>query len=116
MPFAATTRDRVMGALELPVVVYYCQRVDDALAHAETHGGETTVTRIEGYLTQYETQQTALSAEAGNAGLVKAGPLEWSVGGKVNGVKSEMARLRKLIARSLLLDRLMKGNTVRVLR
>nr|WP_290224174.1 hypothetical protein [Trichocoleus desertorum] len=116
MPFASTTRDRVMGALELPVTVYYVQRVQDALNHAEVHGGEDAVSRIEGYLDKYETQESALDQGADQAGLIKADVLEWSVGGKTQGYKAAIARLRKQIAKALLLDSLVRGNGVRLIR
>ena len=116
MPFAATTRDRVMGCLELPVTIYYCQNVQDALNHAEAYGGEPAVTRIEGYLTQYEAQETALSEGTENAGLVKADVLEWALGGKTAGIKSEMQRLRQAVARSLLLEHLTRRGGVRLVR
>ena len=116
MPFAVTTRDRVMGALALPVTVYYVQHVDDALTHAKTYGGETTVTRIEGYLTQYEAQETALNGAAEGAGLIKADVLEWAIGAKTGGFKTEMMRLRGNIADALNLRCIMRGNGVRLVR
>ncbi len=105
-----------MGALALPVIVFYVQHVDDALEHAQTYGGETTVTRIENYLTQYEAQETALSAAAEGAGLVRADVLEWAIGAKTGGFKSEMQRLRGLLADSLNLRGIMRGNGVRLVR
>jgi hypothetical protein len=117
MPFAATTRDRVMGALNLPITMYYVQQVDQSLLHVEAWGGEPAVTRIEGYLTQYEAQATALNTGSASAGLVKADVLEWERGGgKLKGIKAEMGRLRGLIARSLLLDHLTTSNSVRLVR
>lgn len=116
MPFASTTRDRIMGALELPVTVYYVQRVQDALNHAEVHGGEDAIARIEGYLDKYETQEAALDQGASSAGLIKADVLEWAPGGQTQGFKSGMARIRRQIASALLLGSLVKGNSVRLIR
>lgn len=116
MLFAATTCDRVMGALELPVTVFYVARVKEALEHCQVHGGENAVTRIEGYLDKYEAQESALNEAAEGAGLIKADVLEWAPGGKSGGHKSEMARLRKQIARSLLLVHLVKTGGVRLVR
>jgi hypothetical protein len=71
--------------LELPVTIYYCQNVQDALNHAEAYGGEPAVTRIEGYLDQYERKKQALSEGTENAGLVKADVLEWALGRQNGG-------------------------------
>jgi hypothetical protein len=117
MPFASTTRDRVMGALELPVTIYYVERVQDALNHAEVHGGDDAIARIEGYLDNYEAQESALNQGASSAGLIKADVLEWAPGGQTQGYKSEMARLRRQIAKALLLDSLVRsGSSVRLIR
>jgi hypothetical protein len=117
MPFASTTRDRIMGALELPVTVYYVQRVQDALNHAEVHGGEDAIARIEGYLDKYDTQESALDQESDQAGLIKADVLAWVPGGKTQGYKAAIARLKRQIASALLLNSLVRSNnSVRLIR
>jgi hypothetical protein len=117
MPFASNTRDRVMGALELPVTIYYVERVQDALNHAEVHGGDDAIARIEGYLDNYEAQESALNQESDQAGLIKADVLEWVPGGKTQGYKAAIARLRRQIAKALLLDSLVRsGGSVRLIR
>lgn len=116
MPFASTTRDRVMGALELPVTIYYVQRVQEALDHAEVYGGEDAIVRIEGYLDSYEAQSSALSQGAASAGLIKADVLEWLPGGQMQGHRSELARLKRQISRALLLESLTRGSGVRLIR
>lgn len=116
MPFAATTLDRVMGVLGLPVTRYYVELVQAALDEADIYGGAPTVARIEGYLSQYAAQELALNSDAANAGLIQADVLHWSAGGKTSGVKAEMSRLRGLISKSLLLDSLTAANKVRLVR
>lgn len=105
-----------MGILNIPVIVGYVDYVQRQLEHVQTHGGEAAVTRIEGYLTQYETQQTALVSNASNAGVIKADVVEFALGGFNAGTKSEMTRLRKLIATSLSLTHMTPGFSVRLVR
>lgn len=115
MPFAEDTKVRVMMALELPLnVPAYVQYVQEALTSVETYGGDAAVTKIEALLTQFETAQTSLNTEAGNAGLIRADVLEWSETRKLQGYKDEMNRLRTAIAKVLMLDELMKNSANRV--
>lgn len=115
MPFAADTKVRIMMALELPIVVpAYVQTVERSLLDAEVYGGETVVTLIEGYLTQFEAAQTSLNGEAANVGLIQADVLRWESGKKTQGYLNEMARLRSLIAKVLMLEGLSKSSPNRI--
>lgn len=117
MPFTSETCDAIMGILELPVTVYYVQQVQDALAHAEVHGGDAAVARIENYVAQYQVLENTMADEVGNASLIKADVLEWTPGGKTAGHKSQMSRLQRQIASSLLLKHLNRATSgVRVVR
>ena len=115
MPFAAETKIKICMILELPVTApAYVEYVERALIDAEAYGGEVAVTQIEGYITQYESAQTAMNAGAANAGLIRAKVLEWDVNRKQQGYKDEMQRLRLLIARVLLLEDLIKSKNNRI--
>ena len=106
-------------ALELPITVpSYVQEVDRAMIDALNYGGETVVTQIESYLTQYFAAQTSLNSEAANAGLIRADVLEWQAGTRSAGYKNEMGRLRMAIAKILLLGHLLSsgGNRVSIKR
>jgi hypothetical protein len=119
MPFAADTKIKICMALELPVTAPgYVEYVERALIDAENYGGEVAVTQIEGYLTQYETAQTALNTGAKDGGLIQADVLRWDSGRRLQGYKDEMQRLKMLIAKVLLLEDLIKpsGNRVQIRR
>lgn len=117
MPFAATTRDAIMGILGLPVTVYYVQQVQDALNHAEVHGGDPAIQRIEDYVFSYQDLERSLTSGAGNAAMIRADVIEWAPGGQSAGVKSEMHRIKKQVADALLLGHLISiGRGVRLVR
>lgn len=117
MPFAATTLDRVMGVLSLPLTRFYIEAVQDALDHAAVYGGDAAIARIEGYLTEYDTQQAALTAAVANSGLIEAGPLKWALGSRNAGYNKEITRLRNSISAALNLAHIMpRSGGVRLLR
>lgn len=118
MPFASTTKAKICMLLELPVTsAAYVGYVEGALNDAYAQLGETAVTQIEGFITQYEAAQTALNAESANSGLIRADVLEWSAGGKAKGYQNEMNRLKGQISKVLYLDHLIgRSNRVAILR
>ena len=128
MPFAATTRNRVLIALELPVVdvtadltnaTNYIDRVQRALDQAQLNGGEDMVVRVEALLDSYETQLAAYStsAQSGQGALIKADVLEWAAGAVAANQKAEYLRVRSQLAQLLGLDGLIgSGHRVRVVR
>ena len=128
MPFAADIRNRVLVALELPVVdvsadlhnsTNYFERVGRALTQAEVNGGEDLVTRITTLLEDYESQLAAFSASAqsGESALIKADVLEWSAGAVAAGKRAELSRTKIQLARLLGLDGLLSGGgRVRIVR
>ncbi|MGI8933345.1 MAG: hypothetical protein ACR2FS_04650 [Phormidesmis sp.] len=128
MPFAEGTRNRVLLALEMPVVDLtadlgnannYIDRVQRALNQAETNGGQDMVTRIEGLLDSYEAQLAAYSesVQSGQGALIKADVLEWAPGQISSSQKGEYLRVRQQLARLLGLDKLSGGGSrVRVVR
>lgn len=117
MPFATTTLDRIMGILKVPLTRFYIEAVQDALDHAAVYGGEGAIARIEGYLTEYDTQKQASIEGIANAGLIQAGPLKWALGSRNAGYKAELAELKNAIALSLNLGHLIKPTgRVRLLR
>lgn len=127
MPFASTTRDKIMGILCLPVVVpAWVERVDDALKRASDYGGEGAVTRIEGYVAKYEAAQTALDEASDDEGLVQADVLRWAEGARTKGYTNQMKRYGQLLLDALftpqekhaiaLLSRVSGSNTVRIMR
>lgn len=128
MPFAATTRNRILVALELPVVdvtadltnaTNYIDRVQRALDQALLNGGEDMVVRVEALLDSYETQLAAYStsAQSGQGALIKADVLEWAAGAVAANQKAEYLRVRSQLAQLLGLDGLIgNGHRVRVVR
>lgn len=109
MPFAADIKTRICLALGLPITApRFVETVDRALLDAEAYGGQAAVTLITSYVTQYEAAQTALNSDAANNGLIRADVLEWAAGGKSRGYQSEMLRLRQQLAKTLLLEGLMR--------
>jgi hypothetical protein len=128
MPFAVTTRNRVLVALELPVVdvtadlsnaTNYIDRVQRALDQAQLNGGEDMVVRVEALLDSYETQLAAYSssAQSGQGALIKADVLEWAAGAVSANQKAEYLRVRSQLAQLLGLDGLIgNGHRVRVVR
>jgi hypothetical protein len=125
MPFAVTTRNRVLIALELPVVDVtadlsnshnYIDRVQRALDQAQVNGGEDMVTRVEALLSDYEAQLLAFSgsAQSGESALIKADVLEWAAGGVSAGQKLELGRVRSQLAKLLGLDGIIGAGAHRV--
>ncbi len=105
MPFASTTRDRVLNALGLPVVApRWVEFVDEALGRAENYGGEDAVTRIEGYLTKYESAESTRNSEASSSALIRADVLEWESGQRNAGYEVEMIHYRDLVLASLFIS------------
>lgn len=127
-PFAISTRNRILIALDLPAVELpgavlhggtsnWADRVQRAMDQAFTVGGDDMVIRIENLLDQYEAAETSFNAGASGAGLIKADVLEWAPGQRQTGFKTEMNRLRnKLISLLALQDVAGGGRRVRVVR
>lgn len=129
MPFQSSTRNRVLIALELPVVeltadlgsaTNYIDRVQRALDQAQANGGEDMVTRIEALLTEYEAQLAAFSSssQSGQGALIKADVLEWATGAVSANQKMELGRVRAQLAKLLGLDGLLGhgSNRLRIVR
>lgn len=122
MPFAENTRNRVLVALEMPVVdltadlgnaTSYIDRVQRALDQVEANGGEDMVNRVESLLDSYEAKLAAYSesAQSGQGALVKADVLEWAPGAVSSNQKGEYLRVRGQLARLLGLDGLIGGRS-----
>lgn len=104
MPFAATTRDRILNCLGLPVVApRWIEYVQESMDRAANYGGETAIARIEGYLTKYETAETTRNTQAGASALIRADVLEWEAGKRNSGYETEMMHYRNLVLSSLFL-------------
>lgn len=102
MAFADGTRDRVMGVLGLPVVSpFWVQQVDDALDRASNYGGVAAESRISGYLDSYESAETSLNADAGDAGIKRLDVIEYFENSATMGYSKEMHRYRQLILNAL---------------
>ena len=114
MAFAAGTADRVLGALQLESTSDWLAEVNQQLTQIEDEN-PPAVTRITGYLDDYDTAYTAYTAALASqdAGLKRADTVEFFQGGTVRGYGDRVAELRQQISNALGLGQLLQYQQMR---
>ncbi|HEY9737535.1 MAG TPA: hypothetical protein V6D06_14675 [Trichocoleus sp.] len=92
MPWAPTTKARVMAALRLPQAApRWWELVQDAMDRVEALSGGSSIGYVEGLLTAIEAAKAAIASGATDAALIRADVLEWQPGQRNAGFSQELA-------------------------
>lgn len=117
MPWAETSRTRIIAALGLPFAPSFVSQVEQNMQSVERYGGDTAVQLVEQYLDAYDELDSQLTTEAANGSIIQADVIRWSDRGATGGVHDELLRKRLQIARLLNCEHLLhRPNTVRLVR
>lgn len=98
----STTKERLRRVLNYPASLEYLTLLSSAMDRVRNTSPETILT-VESILDEYDMAKQSYVDGSGEAGLIKAGPLEWALGSKSGGYQTRLSDLKKEISDTFLL-------------